>query len=215
MRLPIAAVWAALALICAMAMPAKAHPHVFVTVKSTVVFDPAGKITAIRHSWQFDEFYSAFAVEGLGKDGKAPTREDLAPLAKVNVESLAEFGYFSVGKAAGKQVELGEPVDFWLEQGADKLVTLNFTLPLKQPASAAKAFSLQVYDPTYFIAFSFDDHDAITMAAAPPGCTANITKPASLAVDETKKLSESFFSGLSPGDGFGLKLSSRALVACP
>lgn len=195
--------------------PALAHPHVFVVVKSELVFGTDGKVEAIRHAWQFDEFYSAFAVQGLGKDGKQPTREDLAPLAKVNVESLAEFGWFTVGKVSGKVVEFAEPKDYWLDEAADKLVTLHFTLPLKTPASAAKAFSLQVYDPTYFISFDFDDKAAVTLAGAPGGCTASVNKPAPLIADETKKLSESFFSGLSPGDGYGLKLSSRAIIACP
>ena len=195
--------------------PAQSHPHVFVVVKSELVFAADGKIEAIRHAWQFDEFYSAFAVQGLGKDGKMPTREDLAPLAKVNIESLAEFGYFTVGKAGGKAVEFDDPKDYWLDEASDKLVTLHFTLPLKSPASAARAFNLQVYDPTYFIAFDFDDKDAIVLSGAPAGCSAKVNKPGPLVADETKKLSESFFSGLSPGDGFGLKLSSRASVACP
>ena len=192
-----------------------AHPHVFITVKSEAIFDAAGKVTAIRHAWQFDEFYSAFAVQGLGKDGALPTREELLPLARINVEQLAEFGYFTVAKAAGKPVDFAEPVDYWLDEAADKLVTLHFTLPLKTPASAAKAFSLQVYDPTYFIAFDFDDAAPLVLANAPKGCSSNVNKPGPLVADEAKKLSESFYSGLSPGDGFGLKLSSRAVIACP
>ena len=79
-----------LALIAAGA-PARAHPHVWVAVRSEVVFGPDGKISGVRHAWEFDEMYSAFAVQGLGKNGRPPTREELAPLAKTNVESLAEF----------------------------------------------------------------------------------------------------------------------------
>ena len=196
-------------------MRAWAHPHIFIVVRSEAVFNADGKIEAVRHAWQFDEFYSAFAVQGLGSEGKLPTREELLPLAKINVEQLAEYGYFTVAKVAGKPVEFGAPKDYWLDEAADKLVTLHFTLPLKTPASATKAFSLQVYDPTYFIAYDFDDHDPIVLVNAPKGCSANVNKPGPLVADETKKLSESFFSGLSPGDGFGLKLSSRALIACP
>jgi ABC-type uncharacterized transport system substrate-binding protein len=64
-------------------------------VRSEVVFAPDGKIAGVRHAWEFDEMYSAYAVQGLGKDGKPPTREELAPLAKTNVESLAEFEFFT------------------------------------------------------------------------------------------------------------------------
>lgn len=205
----------ALALLPFLAAPALAHPHVFVTFKSEIVFAPDGKVQAVRHAWTFDEFYSAFAVQGLGKDGRDPTREDLAPLAKINTESLAEFGYFTIGKAAGKQVDFGEPSDYWLDYGADKLVTLHFTLPLKQEASAGKAFSLQVYDPTYFVSFEFDPKGAITLAGAPAGCSASVSKPAPLTAGDIKTKDESFFTGLAPGADFGIKLAGRAIVACP
>jgi len=51
--------------------------------------------------------YSAFAVQGLGKDGKPPTREELAPLAKTNVESLAEFEFFTFAKQGGANSSFG------------------------------------------------------------------------------------------------------------
>src|SRR5512143_1091717 len=73
-----------------------AHPHVWATVRSEIVLGPNHQITGIRHSWTFAEFYTAMAVEGLdtNKDG-VYSKEELAPLAKVNVESLKEFDYFT------------------------------------------------------------------------------------------------------------------------
>ena len=68
-----------------------------------MIFQPDGKIAAIRNSWMFDDMYSAFAVQGLAKDGQLATKEQLAPLAKTNVESLAEFGYFTFAKNAGAE----------------------------------------------------------------------------------------------------------------
>src|SRR5271170_5995366 len=70
------------------AAPALAHPHVWVTAQEAVVFDAQGQIAAIRHAWVFDDMYSAFATQGLAKDGQLATQEQLAPLAKTNVESL-------------------------------------------------------------------------------------------------------------------------------
>jgi ABC-type uncharacterized transport system substrate-binding protein len=187
-------------LVAGLAQNAAAHPHVWVTARAQVIFDAKGEIEAIRNAWTFDEMYSAFVTEGQGKDGQPMTKEELAPLAKTNVESLAEFDYFTYAKVANAKVEFGTPIDYSLEQREDKLVVLRFTLPLKTPASAAKAFSFQVYDPTYFVAF---------------GCSVNLLGSKPLAADDTKKLSESFFSGLSPGYDFGIKLASRIIVACP
>jgi ABC-type uncharacterized transport system substrate-binding protein len=194
---------------------AAAHPHVWVTARAQVIFNAKGEIEAIRHAWTFDEMYSAFVTEGQGKDGQLLTKADLAPLAKTNVESLAEFDYFTFAKAASQNAEFGEPVDYSLEQRDDKLVVLRFTLPLKTPASAGKAFTFQVYDPTYFVAFEMEKDNPASLAGAPKGCSINILGSRPLAAEETKKLSESFFSGLSPGTDFGVKLSSRMIVACP
>jgi ABC-type uncharacterized transport system substrate-binding protein len=195
--------------------PVLAHPHVWVTAQANAIFSPEGKITAIRHIWVFDDMYSAFVTQGIGKDGGPATVEDLAPLAKTNVESLAEFAYFTHAKVAGKAVDFVEPTEYSLEERPDKLVVLRFTLPLKEPASAAKAFSFQVYDPTYFVAFSLAAENPVSFVNAPQGCSTNVLGSNPLAANETKKLSEAFFSGLSPGVDFGVKLASRVIIACP
>jgi ABC-type uncharacterized transport system substrate-binding protein len=197
-----------------LASDAAAHPHVWVSARAQVIFDAKGEIEAIRNAWTFDEMYSAFVTEGQGKDGQLMTKEELAPLAKSNVDSLAEFDFFTYAKVANAKVEFGTPIDYSLEQREDKLVVLRFTLPLKTPARA-KAFSFQVYDPTYFVAFEMEKQDPVGMAGAPKGCSVNLLGSKPLAAEDTKKLSESFFSGLSPGYDFGIKLASRIIVACP
>lgn len=195
--------------------PAEAHPHVWVSAKTEVVFDAKGTIEAIRNTWVFDEMYSAFVTEGQAKGGKLLTRDDLAPLAKSNVEDLASFGYFTFAKAAKAKVEFDTPTEVSLEEREDKRVVLRFTLPLKTPASAGKAFSFQVYDPTYFVAFELERQDPVLLVAAPKGCSANVLGAKPLEASETKLLTEAFFSGLSPGADFGIKLASRVIVACP
>lgn len=193
----------------------QAHPHVFVTATEQVLFGPDGQVTGVRHTWKFDDMYSSFITQGLGPAGAILTKEQLAPLAKTNVESLAEFGYFTVVKASGKKSDFGDPVDYWSEEGDDKLVTLHFTLPLKVPASAGRALTVSVYDPTYFVAFSLAEKDPVSLQGAPSGCSASVFKPKSLDPTDTQKLNESFFSNMSPGADFGIKLAERAIVACP
>src|ERR1035437_5250371 len=72
-------------------IPAQAHPHVWVTMHTELVYTPVGRMTGVRHAWAFDDMFSAFATQGLESKEKGKfTREELAPLAKVNVESLKE-----------------------------------------------------------------------------------------------------------------------------
>jgi ABC-type uncharacterized transport system substrate-binding protein len=206
--------WAALFLIASGA-PALAHPHVWVAAKAQILFGPGGQIIGFRHIWTFDEMYSAFATQGLGKDGKPPTKEELAPLAKTNVESLAEFQYFTVAKTGPKYYEFDAPKDYELEADDKKLVTLRFTLPLKQPVSAKKPFTFMVYDPTYFVDFELEKGEAVTLKDAPAGCSVTTMRPDALNTADSQKLNESFFSGLSPGADFGIKMATRSIVACP
>jgi ABC-type uncharacterized transport system substrate-binding protein len=194
---------------------ATAHPHVWVAVRSEVVFGEEGKILGVRHAWEFDEMYSAFAVQGLGKGGMPPTREELAPLAKTNVESLAEFDYFTYARQNNAKAAFKAPEGVYLEANDKKIVTLHFFLPLAAPATAKKPFSFQVYDPTYFVSFGLEKKDPVKLAKAPPGCSVSLVEPAPLVATDNQKLSEAFFQNMSPGADFGVKLATRAVVACP
>ena len=89
------------------AAPAQAHPHVWITAKSEVVYAPDGAISGVRHAWTFDDMFSTFALQGIETKTKGVySREQLAPLAQTNIESLKEFGYFTFAKADGKKERL-------------------------------------------------------------------------------------------------------------
>lgn len=205
----------AVAAFLGLALPAAAHPHVFVVVKSDVLFDAQGRVTGVRHAWTFDEMYSAFATTGLSSDSAPAKDAQLTPIAEQNVGDLAEYGYFTVIKSPGQKIEFGAPTEIGMSESTNKLVTLRFTLPLKQSLSAGKAVTLQVYDPSYFVSFDFDKGDSVKLVAAPGGCSVSVVQPKPLLDSEAQKLSEAFFSGLSPGADFGIKIAGRAIVACP
>src|ERR1700692_2410961 len=133
---------------------AQAHPHVWITATSELIYAPAGSITGVRHAWTFDDMFSTYALQGLETRTKGIySHEELAPLAQTNVEALKEFGFFTFAKADGKKQKFEEPVDYFLEY-KDTLLTLHFTLPLKTPVKA-KALALEVFDPEFFIDFKF------------------------------------------------------------
>jgi hypothetical protein len=65
------------------------------------------------------------------------------------------------------------------------------------------------------VAFEMDKENPVSLSGAPKGCSVNSVGANPLAAADAKKLSESFFSGLSPGSDFGVKLASRIILACP
>lgn len=165
----------------ALATPAFAHPHVLVDAKAEIVFDDQGEITAIRNIWQFDEAFTAFAVQGLdaNNDGKLSDAE-LEPLAKVNVESLAEFGFFTFLTAAdGKDRDFVPPSEYWLEFHNSRL-TLFYTLPLKTPVAVNGKVRLEIFDPEYFVAFTLVKDNPVALDHAPAGCKTSLRLPGEL-----------------------------------
>ena len=192
--------------------PAKAHPHVWIDATAEIVIEN-GKMVGVRHVWTFDDMYSAFVTQGVGKDPENPTEEELQPIAKSNIEALPEFEYFTFIKADGSKAEFETPTVYSMSQNKDRMVTFKFTLSLKQPATVDKDFAFQVYDPSYFVAFTMEKQGAVSLAGA-PDCAPKIITPQPLDADDRKKLDESAISGLSPGLDFGMKLAGHVVIQC-
>jgi ABC-type uncharacterized transport system substrate-binding protein len=202
-----AAVCATLAITYA---PAQAHPHVWVTMTSQLIYAPNGTATGIRHSWAFDDMYSAFATEGLEQKNKGVfTREELASLAEVNVSSLKEFDFFTFAKVDGKKTPLAEPVDYWLDY-KNEVLTLHFTLPFKSPVKAQN-LDVEVYDPTYFVDFAFAEKTPVALVGAPAQCKLSFAKPEDASATSNKPIDESMFTSGNWGAQFANKIS----VKCP
>ena len=190
--------------------PALAHPHVWVTSSSELLYAADGSITGVRHAWTFDDMFTAYALQGIETKTKGVyTREQLAPLAKDNVENLKEFGHFTFAKADGKKLKFEEPVDYFLEY-KDSTLTLHFTLPLKAPVKP-KQLALDVFDPAFFIDFKFEDKDPIRLVGAPASCELKFQRPGEA---DVKKLTEEM---VASGDNanYGAMYANKILVNCP
>jgi len=196
------------------AAEAQAHPHVWVTMKSELVYGADGSATGIRHAWTFDDMFSTFATQGLESKKKGEfTREELAPLAEVNVTSLKEFDYFTLARTNGKKADFNPPADYWLEF-TNGLLTLHFTLPFKTPAKAQN-LDVEVYDGSYFVDFSFAEKDPVSLVGAPQACKLAIARPGDSGAAASGKPGEAFFNSLAPGSNFGAQYSNKISVKCP
>jgi ABC-type uncharacterized transport system substrate-binding protein len=208
----LAGVVAALLLYAGSTMPAAAHPHVWITVETTVLYEN-GAFTGVRHKWTFDEFYTAMAIEGLDKnqDGKYD-RSELAELTKVNMDGLKEFAYFTLAGLAGTELKFTEPRDYYLEH-ADGVLSLHFTLPLAQPVlTEAKGLAFTVQDPTFFIAFDFAKTSAVKLSEGAPGnCKVNLGSPVKDGV--TASASGTQASPMQLG-GLSISMAKTISVAC-
>ncbi len=190
---------------------ASAHPHVWITAASELIYAPDGSITGVRHAWTFDDMFSTYALQGIeAKNKGAYTREELKPLAQTNVESLREFGFFTFAKADGRKQKFGDPVDYYLEFGKDVL-TLHFTLPLKAPVKSSK-LELEVFDPSFFIDFGFAKSDPVRLVGAPAACRMKFERPNDGAAGAQKLGEQNFLDGNS---NYGAMFANKITVDCP
>lgn len=190
----------------------QAHPHVWITATSELVYAPDGSLTGVRHAWTFDDMFSTYALQGIETRTKGVySREELAPLAQTNVESLKEFNFFSFAKADGKKSKFQEPVDYYLEY-RDSLLTLHFFLPLKTPVKP-KELALEVFDPAFFIDFKFADKDPVVLVGAPAACQMQFQRPSDGTANAQKLGEQSFAAG--DNSNFGMMFANKITVQCP
>lgn len=192
--------------------PASAHPHVWVTAASELIYAPDGSITGVRHAWTFDDMFSTYALQGIETKTKGTyTREELAPLAQTNVESLKEFGFFTFARTETKKEKFLDPIDYYLEY-KDAALVLHFTLPFKTPFKS-KQLSIDIFDPTYFVDFSLQKENPIRLVDAPASCTMAVQRPNDGSVSAQKLNEDTFMNG--ENSNYGAMFANKVTVSCP
>lgn len=203
-------------LLAVMTSGAQAHPHVWITAKSQLVYAPDGTVTGVRHAWTFDDMFSTYALQGLDQKTKGVyTREELAALAQTNVESLKEYNFFTFAKAGAagsqKKEKFNDPVDYYLEY-TDSALTLHFTLPFKTPFKTP-ALALEVFDPAYFIDFQFNEKEPVALVGAPANCKLAMQRPNDGTAQAQKMGEDTFLNG--DNSNYGAMFANKITVDCP
>jgi len=194
------------------AKQAQAHPHVWITASSELLYAADGTITGVRHAWTFDDMFSTYALQGIETKNKGVySREELSSLAQTNVESLKEYGFFTFARADGKKEKFQEPVDYYLEF-KDAALTLYFTLPLKTPVKP-KELVLEVFDPSFFIDFTLAEKNPIKLVGAPAACQMKFERPNDGSAGAQKIGEQNFLSGAN--SNYGAMFANRVTVDCP
>ncbi len=191
---------------------AQAHPHVWITVSSELLYAPDGSISGVRHAWTFDDMFTAYALQGIEAKTKGVySRDELASLAQTNVNSLKEFAFFTFAKADGRKEKFQEPVDYFLDY-KDAALTLHFTLPLKTPVKP-KQLALEVFDPSFFIDFKLADKDPIKLVGAPAACRMRFQRSNESNAAAQPLNEQNFVDG--DNSNYGAMFANKIAVDCP
>src|SRR5690606_23511750 len=99
------------------------HPHVFAEARLDVMVNADGTVKSLRHLWRFDDLFSSTVLMEFDKN--ADLKLDDAELKDVSdtvYGSLAEFGYFQIVTANGKDVEMNPPAQLMANYQDDQLI---------------------------------------------------------------------------------------------
>lgn len=195
--------------------PARAHPHVWVTVRADIVTDADKRVVGISQTWTFDREYSAFATLNLDSahDGK-PDAGKLAELAKTQLGNLAEYRYFTKAKVNGGAATFGKPQDESLVF-QDGRLTLRFMLPFAQVAKLRVA-SIEVNDDSFFVAFNVaHDAGAVRVSGPTSGCAPSVIRPRSDAEEGQQLIPDADAAAAVNAARVATDYITHIIVACP
>jgi polyphosphate kinase len=171
-RLGLASVLAA-----GLAPAAAAHPHVFIDAGVELRLDDQGRLAALRIVWVYDEFTSMLILGDLGLD---PGRDDrlepaeIATLAGFDMQWDEGFAGDTFLVVAGQSAALGPPRDWTADYIGGRIVTTHLRDVAEPPDPAVTPVTVQLYDPTYFTAYTLAGAPLVTGRA---GCVAMVYGP--------------------------------------
>ena len=94
----------------------------------------------------------------------------------------------------------------------DPALPLHFVLPLKAPVTS-KQLALEVFDPSYFIDFKFEDKDPIKLVGAPAACQIQFQRPNDGTANAQRLNENNFMNG--DNSNYGAMFANKIMVDCP
>jgi ABC-type uncharacterized transport system substrate-binding protein len=152
--------------------PVVAHPHVWIDVAATFVFEN-GALVGLRQHWRFDELFSSFVIEEHDANGdRALDQVEIEAIRAQAFSNLREYGYFTHARLDGETLPLDEASDF-TARIEDDLLVYEFTMLLPQPVDPGAArFAAAIYDAEYYVEVLLDQYDPVRFEGIPSGaCT--------------------------------------------
>ena len=197
---------------------ALAHPHVWVSMRSDLVFNKAGLVEGVNVEWSFDDGYAKEALDGMDTNGDGKySPDELEPLTKENIESLKDYNYFTNFHTDDKVLEIAAPIR--AGQTYDGKLHLHFEVPLKEPYDPHIGdLTLKIYDPEFFIAFDYVDKKPVGVEGKiTEGCTVKVNPvPTDSELAATQAMLATKPKDWKPenGEDFGSMFAQAVIVSC-
>lgn len=147
----------------------QAHPHLFIETDLTVVVDEAGYVTGVEVVWTYEFFFSLLLTEDLGIDADGDMRltpDEMLVLEGAVLNWPPDFQGDTWVTGPDGLVPLGARERHTVEFLEGQIIERHYR-PLAAPVSAHEGVMVQVYDQTYYTAYTMT---AAAEMRAPDGC---------------------------------------------
>lgn len=143
---------------------ALAHPHIFIDTGLEIVFDDEGRLAAVQVVWVYDEFYTMLALDEYGMDrdfSGTVTEAERAELAAIYSNWDPEFAGDLYPLLDGRPLALSGPLQTIADVQEGRLVVAHRRAFTDRPRLGGGELVVQVYDPSYFTAYTIAEAPAI------------------------------------------------------
>lgn len=189
-----------------------AHPHMWIDLKTEVVFEETDTIVAIYQEWLFDDFYSAALLEDAAKhpDGLAQgIDEEISDI----LTGLHSWNYFTQITVDTNKIK-AEKVQHFETEVRENRIWVSFVTRLETPVHApTQNFTYSIFDPTYYIEmYHFEEAVIAFRGDTPEGCRSEIIQPDPSS--EAISLSQSPVLDTQPDVSVGQLFAEIVTVSC-
>lgn len=176
--------------------PASVHPHVFAEARLDVVVNGDQTVKSLRHLWRFDDLFSSTVLMEFDKNSDLTLDDaELQDVSNTVSASIAEYDYFQLVSADGKDVAMKPPAGMMANYENNQLIILFESEP-KEPLKLKGKVDFGVYDPTFYTAIDFVEDDNMTVQDLPASCMRAVIRPdPDEAISQNQaKLTDEFFT---------------------
>lgn len=189
-----------------------AHPHMWIDLKTEVIFEEGAHIAGIHQEWLFDDFYSTALLEDAAKHPDGLEQGLNAEISEI-ISGLHAWNYFTQITVDTEKIK-AKPVQHFDTEVRGNRVWVRFTTELDRPANAAtQTFTYSIFDPTYYIEMYHFEEAVVGFRGVPPkGCRSEIRQadPSSEAIS----LSQSPVLDTQPDMSVGELFAETVTVHC-
>ena len=154
-----------------------AHPHIFIDAAVEARVDAEGRLTEVKITWVYDDFYSLLITEDMRLDRDydgALTEDEKDQLTGFDMKWHEDFNGDLVILNGDQELALSRPFDYTASLEDGRITTTHVRTVEGAPSVIGEDLVILPYDGTFYTAY---DVSGLNLVSAFDGCRMSMKKP--------------------------------------